>query len=198
MLFTGISDDVRLCSCLLKQFFVNKEVNNEEDAEIQKHQDRLQQVLSLFFHSFYLIDSSRSKLIQQAIPDLIQDFVSEIRNQADEGIDSNISIQQITMKLIGFCNYVKTTTSSSSADKNVEIMEQIVQEFHMSLFAAIARELLKTHVTSANLKQVKVLLKDMIKAINSVCNSTSWIKSAWVCRYLLLIISCSVHNFELF
>ena len=46
LLFTGISDDARLCGCLLNQFFGQKDSDECEDSE-KGHRDRLQQVSTI-------------------------------------------------------------------------------------------------------------------------------------------------------
>ncbi len=54
------------------------------------------------------------------------------------------------------------------------------EDFHMTLFASIVREILKNNTSSENIKTEKVIVKDMIKALSYICQSTVWINPTWV------------------
>lgn len=192
LLFTGISDDVRLCGCLLTRFFGREDdegvaagMAEEDELQAQSGRGRLQQVLSLFFHSFYLVDDSRARLISQAMPELIANFVYDMRVAAENNSSSSASVQKTCEKLIGFCEFIKrssATGAATGADKGAAAaasaaLDEVTADVHMSLFASVARELLKHEVTSLNLKQEKLVAKDMVRALASVCSSLDWVRS---------------------
>lgn len=202
LLFCGIAtNSSKLCSCLLKKFFIEDQtptVNVEDMSEDElyvmetnkNNRDRIQQVLSLFFHSFYMVDASNAKIIQLAIPEVIEDYVMELRNDFESETKPNnrITIQQLCEKLLGFCEYIKKSsnasavdTGSSSKDSKIAIMEQIVKDVHMTLFASVTKQLLKSPLTgqTESIKQEKLMMKDMIKGLNSICHSSAWIVSEW-------------------
>ena len=78
------------------------------------------------------------------------------------------------------------SSSSGNSPNDVtaqrDVMEQIGKDFRMTLYASITKQMLNCNSSaSEDMKQEKLLMKDMIKSLNAIMSSSnSWVHASWV------------------
>lgn len=174
LFFSRLTCDPKLLSNLLKFFFLPEVfaiyfAAEEEDSGIQITDAflgtsiRLQQILSVFFQTFFSFKRENANVIVQSIPELIPDLTMLIQS----GDLSSVVLDKIISSVVSL-----HTRASDSFEAN-ELATVIVDEcnnLNAVLSANICREILKL----GNTKLDKSLLKDLVRTYCSMAPE-SWI-----------------------
>lgn len=134
----------------------------EEEAEIFTSlgsSTHMQQVLSVFFHAFFVAGDGREMIALESITDLVSDVCSMTRY----GDINGSVLYKVVSQFISLCDSSSSTTAS------------VQTKVRQHLFAAISREILK----SSPGKSDKVAIKEFVKAL-SILSPSKWIQSAAV------------------
>ena len=160
LLFTGVLTEPRLFAQLLKLFLIMEQPIQDESEEDELFTSlgsstHMQQVLSVFFHAFFMAGDGREIIATESIGDVVADVCSMIRYG---DINGNV-LAKVVSQMISLCD--------SSSNKEIHLLVR------QSLFAAISREILK----SSPGKSDKAAIKEFVKAL-SIISPSKWIKKA--------------------
>ena len=161
LLFTGVLTEPRLFAQLLKLFLIMEQpLNTDPDDDVEAFTSlgsstHMQQVLSVFFHAFFVAGDGRETIALQSIGDLISDISSMIRY---EDITGTV-LCKVVSQFMSLCDSAPEGT--------------IQKAVRQSLFACITREILK----SSPGKSDRNAIKDFIKAL-SMLPPKQWVEKA--------------------
>ncbi len=170
LLFTGRLTDPRLFANLLKFFFVPELINgnvDEDDEESGKSTGlgslvRLQQILSVFFQSFFMTGEGREQLAIQSTSELVGDMALLVRD------DSSVDIS-IMNKVI---NHFLILCDSMNNNANTVDVNSVRHSICMKVTASLGREILK--LSGNKSKNSKLIIKEYVKIIGQL-NDYNWL-----------------------
>lgn len=160
LLFSGAINEPRVFAQLLKLFLImdqsTDEISEDDTSCYVDSGSRtyMQQILSVFFHAFFIAGNGRETTALQSIGDLIADLSSMIKF----GDLAGSNLIKVVSQFLSLCDSVP--------DKMLQ------EKVRSSFFAAISREVLKTGSSKAE----QASLKDFIKAL-SLVNPDKWVSS---------------------
>jgi len=193
LLFAGTLSEPRLFANLLKFFFLPElsAANDRDEEEEQEEENdaslgstaRLQQILSVFFNTFFVAGNGREKVAWESISDLVADIAMLVR----DGDAESSAIQKIMHHLLNMCENVKNQTAEEE-EEVLDASETARIACRARLSAAISREVLK-------LGNCKAASKDFIKVLVSLAPST-W-ATPQMAKTMLKVTDCILHNVTL-
>ena len=170
LLFTGRLTDPRLFANLLKFFFVPELINSNVDEDEEESGKstglgslvRLQQILSVFFQSFFMTGEGREQLAIQSTSELVGDMALLVRD------DSSVDIS-IMNKVI---NHFLILCDSMNNNANTVNVTNVRNSICMRVTASLGREILK--LSGSKSKNSKLIIKEYVKIIGQL-NDYSWL-----------------------
>lgn len=173
LLFTGRLTDPRLFANLLKFFFVpeflNNNNNNDEENEEENEKAtglgslvRLQQILSVFFQSFFMTGEGREQLAILSTGELVGDIALLVRD--DSSVDISIMNKVINHLLI-LCDSMNNNCSTVN-------VTNVRHSICMRVTSTLGREILK--LSGSKGKNSKLIIKEYIKIIGQL-NDYGWL-----------------------
>lgn len=159
MLFAGTVTEARLFACLLKFFFLpdlavatdsHESGNAAADASLKLTSDRLQQLLAVFFQSFFLAGKGRERIAWESISDIVSDIAMLVRS----GDANSSALGSIMHHLLAMCENVAKLSAAKSSPDAEDALNTTVQEIldesetarvacRARLAASVSREILK-------------------------------------------------------
>jgi hypothetical protein len=179
LLFSGTLTESRLFACLLKFFFLpdlavgsNEEgVGADEALAQQVLSDRLQQLLAVFFQSFFMAGKGRERVAWESISDIVSDIAMLVRS----GQAQSSALASIMNHLLSMCENVARLSAAKSSAEDADAMNTTVQEIlddsetarvacRARLAASVSREVLKFGSSKAD----KLAANDFVKVLVSL------------------------------
>ena len=158
LLFSGTINEPRVFAQLLKIFLILDQSSCDKSDEVNEisigSSTHMQQILSVFFHAFFIAGNGREIIALQSIGDLVADLSSMIKFG---DLPGSILIKVVS-QFLSLCESVPEPT----------LQEKVCSSF----FAAISKEMLKTGSSKAE----QASLKDFVKAL-SLVNPERWISA---------------------
>jgi len=157
LLFAGTVTEPRLFACLLKFFFLpdilsgsSVSADNDDPAEVKQASDRLQQLLAVFFQSFFMAGKGRERIAWESISDIVSDIAMLVRS----GDASSSALGSIMRHLLNMCENVAKLSAAKSVPNAEETLNCTIQEIlddseaarvacRARLAASVSREILK-------------------------------------------------------
>ena len=159
LLFAGTVTEPRLFACLLKFFFLPDILSGSaatesddpaEKAEIRQASDRLQQLLAVFFQSFFMAGKGRERIAWESISDIVSDIAMLVRS----GDANSSALGSIMHHLLNMCENVAKLSAAKSVPNAEETLNCTIQEIlddseaarvacRARLAASVSREVLK-------------------------------------------------------
>ena len=172
LLFTGRLTDPRLFANLLKFFFVPELINGNADEDEDGDESgkstglgslvRLQQILSVFFQSFFMTGEGREQLAIQSTGELVGDMALLVRD------DSSVDIGIMNMVI----NHFLILCDSMNNNANTVNVANVRNSICMRVTSTLGREILK--LSGSKSKNSKLIIKEYVKIIGQL-NDYSWL-----------------------
>lgn len=191
LVFAGRLTHPRLFANLLKFFFLPELVRSGDDEENDStflgSSPRLEQILAVFFQTYFVVNQEAWKFAAKAIPELVTDIGMLVRDGLLEAnailkVSSCLLILSDDMKVQGpIMDKMDEDGVALSAEEDEEETEhetvdtkgsEVKQQFYVRLAAAISREILKLGCN----KQDKSIAKEYIKVLG-ILSPATWIDS---------------------
>ena len=178
LLFSGTLTEARLFACLLKFFFLpDLAVGSDEGAGADEAlaqqilSDRLQQLLAVFFQSFFMAGKGRERVAWESISDIVSDIAMLVR----AGQAQSSALASIMNHLLSMCENVARLSAAKSSAEDADAMNTTVQEIlddsetarvacRARLAASVSREVLKFGSSKAD----KLAANDFVKVLVSL------------------------------
>ena len=197
LLFIGCLTEPNLFGNLVKFFFVSdlasKIGNNDEDG-IQNEiylgsPARLEQILCIFFQTFFAAGTGRETIILESVPLIVSDISTLMRRN-----DANsATMLKIVTHFLSIFESMKVASSNNDNNDNVENIPEtsdISTFIGMRFMASISLQILKLGTKMVD----KLVFKELVKVLGAL--NTDWIKPDIASTVARVIDSISEHSSE--